>query len=171
MWKKIAGNDISAPASFNSWLLIQGCTGVLRSLRNWLADQITDRAHFLSEPTRLIDALTAHARTLGMPYEGGASSERDRVFALLKNDCKYCAARVCSAGDKKSKCLSFNPSKPVPAEASASGERNFIGVSRAYAAAFNPDSLKGLSLNDTKEKIKTKLDEAARAQAGWPQVI
>ena len=166
LWKKIVGNDVSAPASFNSRLLSsipQGCTGVLGSLRSWLADKITDRAYFLSEPTLLIDALIAHARTLGMPYEGGASSERDRVFALLKNDCKYCAARVCTAGEKKTKCLSFNPSKPVPADAS-DGERNFISVSRAYVAAYNPDSLRGLSLNDMKEKIKTK--QPGSTQAG-----
>ena len=97
-----------------------------------------------------------------MPYEGDAGSERDRVFALLKNDCSFCAARVCAAGDKKSKCLFFNPNKPVPAEAS-DGERNFIGVSRAYVAAINPDSLRGLSLLDMKEKIKTKQPEPKQA--------
>jgi len=159
------GNDISAPASFNSRLLSsipQGCTGVLGSLRSWLADKITDRAHFLSEPTLLIDALIAHARTLGMPYQGGANSERDRVFALLKNDCKLCSSRVCTAGEKKSNCLSFNSSKPVPAEAS-DGERNFVAVSRAYVAAFNPDSLRGLSLNDMKEKIKAKQPDPKQA--------
>ena len=165
LWKKIVGNDISAPASFNSRLLSsipQGCTGVLGSLRSWLADKITDRAHFLSEPTLLIDALIAHARTLGMPYQGGANSERDRVFALLKNDCKLCSSRVCTAGEKKSNCLSFNSSKPVPAEAS-DGERNFVAVSRAYVAAFNPDSLRGLSLNDMKEKIKAKQPDPKQA--------
>ena len=97
-----------------------------------------------------------------MPYQGGANSERDRVFALLKNDCKHCSSRVCTAGEKKSNCLSFNSSKPVPAEAS-DGERNFVAVSRAYVAAFNPDSLRGLSLNDMKEKIKAKQPDPKQA--------
>ena len=67
LWLKISGNHISSPASFNSRLLSsipQGSTGtVLGSLRSWFADKITDRAHFLTEPNKLIDALLAHART------------------------------------------------------------------------------------------------------------
>ena len=81
---------------------------------------------------------------------------------MLKNNCKFCASRVCAAGEKKGNCLSFNPSKPVPADAS-DGERNFVGVSRAYVAAFNPDSPRGLSLNDMKETIKAKQPEPKQA--------
>ena len=122
LWLKINGNHISSPASFNSRLLSsipQGSTGgtVLGSLRSWLADKITDRAHFLSEPNKFIDALLAHARTLGMPTAVGAS-DRGQVFALYNNNCKIFSARVCTAGDKKASCICFNPSKPVPADAS-----------------------------------------------------
>ena len=74
---------------------------------------ITDRAHFLAEPDGLIDAILAHARTLGVPTAGGAS-DRGQVFTMFNNNCKTCFARVCSAGDKKANCICFNSSKPVP---------------------------------------------------------
>ena len=168
MWKKIVGNDISAPASFNSRLLSsipQGNTGgtVLGSLRNWLADKITDRAHFLSEPNMLIDALLAHARTLGMPT---AIGDRGQVFAVYNNNCKTCSARVCNAGDKKANCICYNSSKPVPADAS-DGERTFVFLCREYVKVFEPTTLKGLSKLDMQAKIKEK-QEAVKQNAVKP---
>ena len=168
MWKKIVGNDISAPASFNSRLLSsipQGNTGgtVLGSLRNWLADKITDRAHFLSEPNMLIDALLAHARTLGMPT---AIGDRGQVFAVYNNNCKTCSARVCNAGDKKANCICYNSSKPVPADAS-DGERTFVFLCREYVKVFEPTTLKGLSKLDMQAKIKEK-QEGVKQVANKP---
>ena len=157
LWLKISGNHISSPASFNSRLLSsipqQGSSGtVLGSLRSWFADKITDRAHFLAEPDGLIDAILAHARTLGMPAAGGAS-DRGQVFSVFNNNCKICSARVCSAGDKKANCICFNPSKPLPADAS-DGERTFVFLCREYVKQFEPTTLKGLSKLDMQAKIK-----------------
>jgi hypothetical protein len=168
MWKKIVGNDVAAPASFNSRLLSsipQGNTSgtVLGSLRNWLADKITDRAHFLSEPDMLIDALLAHARTLGMPTSTGAS-DRSQVFTVYNNNCKLCSARVCSAGDKKANCICYNSSKPLPADAS-DGERTFVFICREYVKVFEPTTLKGLSKLDMQAKIKEKQEAVKQVGA------
>jgi len=167
LWLKISGNHISSPASFNSRLLSsipqQGSSGtVLGSLRSWFADKITDRAHFLAEPDGLIDAILAHARTLGMPAAGGAS-DRGQVFTMFNNSCKICSARVCSAGDKKASCICFNPSKPVPADAS-DGERTFVFLCREYVKQFEPTTLKGLSKLDMQAKIKEKQEAAKPTQ-------
>ena len=170
LWLKISGNHISSPASFNSRLLSsipqQGSSGTaLGSLRSWFADKITDRAHFLAEPDGLIDAILAHARTLGMPAAGGAS-DRGQVFTVYNNSCKFCSARVCSAGDKKASCICYNPSKPVPADAS-DGERTFVFTCRAYVKEFEPTTLKGLSKLDMQAKIKEK-QEAVKQNAVKP---
>ena len=167
LWLKISGNHISSPASFNSRLLSsipqQGSSGtVLGSLRSWFADKITDRAHFLAEPDGLIDAILAHARTLGMPAAGGAS-DRGQVFSVFNNNCKICSARVCSAGDKKANCICFNPSKPLPADAS-DGERTFVFLCREYVKQFEPTTLKGLSKLDMQAKIKEKQEAAKPTQ-------
>ena len=169
LWLKISGNHISSPASFNSRLLSsipQGSSGtVLGSLRSWFADKITDRAHFLTEPDKLIDSLLAHARTLGMPTAAGAS-DRGQVFALYNNNCKLCSARVCSAGDKKANCICYNSSKPLPADAS-DGERTFVFICREYVKVFEPTTLKGLSKLDMQAKI-TEKKEAAKQVAVKP---
>ena len=138
---------------------------VLGSLRSWFADKITDRAHFLAEPDGLIDAILAHARTLGMPTAGGAS-DRGQVFTVYNNNCKLCSARVCSAGDKKANCICYNSSKPVPADAS-DGERTFVFICREYVKEFEPTTLKGLSKLDMQAKIKEK-QEAAKQVAAKP---
>jgi hypothetical protein len=165
LWLKINGNHISSPASFNSRLLSsipqQGSSGTaLGSLRSWFADKITDRAHFLAEPDGLIDAILAHARTLGVPTAGGAS-DRGQVFTMFNNNCKICSARVCSAGDKKANCICFNPSKPLPADAS-DGERSFVFICREYVKEFEPTTLKGLSKLDMQAKITEKKEVAKR---------
>jgi hypothetical protein len=94
-----------------------------------------------------------------MPPEGGAS-DRGQLFALYNNNCmKICSARVCCAGDKKASCICFNPSKPIPAEAS-DGERTFVFICCEYVKEFAPTTLKGLSKLDMQAKIKEKQEAA-----------
>ena len=94
-----------------------------------------------------------------MPPEGGAS-DRGQLFALYNNNCmKICSARVCCAGDKKASCICFNPSKPIPAEAS-DGERTFVFICCEYVKEFAPTTLKGLSKLDMQAKVKEKQEAA-----------
>jgi hypothetical protein len=170
MWTKITGNDISQPASFNARLLSSippSSTGHVGSLRAWLADKITDGASFLSEPESLIEKLLAHARTLGMPQGGSEARGTGGLYAVLRNDCHHCTARVCTAGAKKDDCVCFNPRKPVPAEAS-DGERNFVFTARKYIAICKPDSIKKISLADMKEKTKADSSDAVSSPPPAP---
>ena len=172
LWTKITGNDISRPASYNARLLSSipsNSTGLLGSLRAWLADKITDGAPFLAEPEMLIEKLLTHARTLGMPQGGSEARGSGGLFAVLRNDCKHCTARVCAAGSKKDDCICFNPRKPVPAEAS-DGERNFVFTARKYIAACEPkpDSIKNVSLADMKAKTKADSSDASSSPAPAP---
>ena len=70
-----------------------------------------------------------------------------------KNNCKFCDCSMCQGGNDKGKCLIFNPSKPIPIDASP-GERNYVAVNRAYVAAFEPDTLKGVKYSTTVDKVR-----------------
>ena len=88
-----------------------------------------------------------------------------KISALFSNDCRFCSARVCCAGDKKSNCVSpsiqANPFRPRRQTVSA---MSCLSVARkSYVAELALDSL----MNDLKEKLKTQqADSPSRLAPG-----
>ena len=147
VWKKVAGNDVTAPSSYNARLLSSipaTVGGQLGSLRSWLADKITDQAPFLSDPDKTIDKLVAHARTLGFRETGisGAPAGEMIIFIKHKGSCKLCDGYLCNGKDKDG-CFGFNKAKPIPSTCTP-GQRDYIEVQRKYVELVNPATLKSV---------------------------
>ena len=155
VWKKVAGNDVTAPSSYNARLLSSIPTGAgqLGSLRSWLADKITDQASFLSDPDKTIDKLIAHARTLGFRETGtsGALGGEMINFIRRKGSCKLCDSNMCDGKDKDG-CFGFNKAKPFPATF-APRNRDFVEVQRKYVELFKPATLKNIRHDEMKAAI------------------
>ena len=124
LWKKVAGNDIRSPASFN-WRLLSsispttgwgGSGDALIRLRDWLADKVSDNtAPWLNDPALCIEKLIDHARFIGVKDDSQSGGMIAAMGArqFNKNNCTFCECFVCEAtvwGGKLQNCLCFNQS-------------------------------------------------------------
>ena len=134
LWRSLEGNDIQHP---KGWVLkvlstwpAEPASSLGVHLRTWLSGKITEEHASVATPAALIQAVTKHATTLGLPIidkgallafqrpgGGGSATPGERNPAGQrgdqpkgrpregKNDCTSCDSDCCNAKTTKANCI------------------------------------------------------------------